>query len=210
MAASRPTLRVFRRFNHAEEARDFADALTAMGFQPRYQIDAPVQDPLIVGNGQVWHLVKLPPEAFDRAEAALLEQARTEEQDIPSDHYLHGFSDAELTEILVKPDEWSANDAVLAQSLLRQRGKPVSADAIQLIRKARMDDLRAEQEPQTAFIVLGYVSALLGGLVGIAIGWHINTAKRTLPNGERVPVFGARDRWHAARIFIIGAVMLLA
>ena len=201
--------RVFRRFTHVEEATTFAIQLAALGFSPSQVMDAPVVDPLFVGNGTIWHLVKLPGEDFDRAETALLEMARGEEEDVPADHYLQSFTDRELMEVLVRPDEWSADDAVWAQQLLRQRGKPVSSEAIELLRKARVDDLRAEEPAQTPWLFLGYVLALLGGLLGIIIGWYINTSKKTLPNGERVSVYGPQDRKHGARIFILGLVMLV-
>jgi hypothetical protein len=196
----------FRRFNDAEEAEVFTEELSRLGFHAICERDMPIQDPLFVGNGMTWHLVKLPKEDLEQAERALLEKAEHERVDIPAGHYLHGFSDQELMEVLVKPDEWSADDAVLAQALLRQRGKPVSPDAIELIRTSRMEQLREKDPSPKGYIIAGYVFAFLGGLVGLAIGWHINTSKRTLPNGDRVPVYEATDRRHGARIFIIGAV----
>ncbi len=202
-------MRIFRRFGRAAEAAEFADELSALGFESEIVVDAPYQDPLIVGNGTVWHLVKLHPDLFDQAEAALLEKASQAKHDFPDDHYLHQFSDEELAGILVKPDEWSPQDAVWAQELLRQRGKPMSIEAIHLVREARLEDLRQEAPGQTPWIVFGYISAFLGGFFGIAIGWYLNTAKRTLPNGERVPVYRREDRRHGARMVLIGLPLFL-
>ena len=75
----------------------------------------------------------------------------------------------------------------------------------ELLREVRADDHLS----QTPFIVVGYIAALLGGLIAVAIGWYINTAKRTLPNGERVYVYRASDRRHAARIFSLGILIFL-
>lgn len=128
---------------------------------------------------------------------------------LSSDHYLHGFSDAELMDILLHSDEWSMEDVFGAQQVLGQRGKAVPDDLIAAARASRIRGLRNPAPPQTAFVVLGYVSALLGGLLGIAIGWYINTAMKILPNGERVPVYRIEDRRHGARLFAIGVTVAL-
>ena len=200
---------VFRRFSDQDEAESFTIDLKARGFRAEYVLNAPVQDPLFVGNGMVRYLVTLPTDEFERAEKLLLEEAGSNMDEIPADHYLHDFNDRELMEVLVKPDEWSADDVVMAEHLLRERGMPVSSDAVDIMREARLSDLRKEAPPQTPFIVVGYIAALLGGLIAVAIGWYINTAKRTLPNGERVYVYRASDRRHAARIFSLGILIFL-
>jgi hypothetical protein len=210
MVSSQFRLLTFRRFAVDEEARSLAEQLTDAGFTPTVVLDAPVQDPLIVGNGQVWYLVKLPQAEFEHAESAMMEQAESVARDMPHEHYLQGFSDEELIAILIKPDEWSSQDAAWAQELLRQRGKPVHAEALRMIREARLDELRQEAPSQTPWIVFGYISAFLGGFFAIAIGWYLNTAKRTLPDGERVHVYRAEDRRHGARMVFIGIPLFLA
>lgn len=199
-------LRVFRRFNDQEPAEAFMERIQALGFAPQLVVDQPVVDSLWVGDRTVWFLVKLPGPSFDAAEAALLASMEGEGGEVPADHYLHGFGDDELMDILVRPDEWSTEDADLARRLLRERGKPVATTTIEALRKARVDDLREEAPPQTVFIIVGYVSALFGGVIGIALGRYINTAKRTLSNGERVSVYRREDRRHRARIFFLGLI----
>lgn len=199
----------FRRFNDREEANAFSDELIGQGFHAVYERDAPIQDPLLVGNGMTWHLVRLPREEFESAERVLLERAGEEHVDIPAEHYLHEFSDQELLEVVVKPDEWSADDVVMSRILLRQRGRLVSTEAVELLRTVRTQKLQEKEPSPRIFIVVGYVFAFLGGVVGLMIGWHINTSKTTLPNGERVPVYEAKDRKHGARIFMFGAIATL-
>lgn len=162
-----------------------------------------------MGNGMVWHLVKLPQDEFEKAELALLAKAERDHVDVPVDHYLHEFSDEELMEVLVKPDEWSAEDAVLAGVLLGQRGKGGSPATIELIRTARTQKLEEKEPFPRMFIVVGYIFAFLGGVVGLMIGWHINTSRSTLPNGTRTPVYEAKAREHGVRIFLIGAIATL-
>jgi hypothetical protein len=126
------------------------------------------------------------------------------------EHYLQGFTDKELVEVVAQYERWSPNDQVLARKILAERGKPISEELITVLREQRNEDLAGTEPPQTPFIVVGYVFAVLGGFLGIAIGWYMNMAKKTLPNGDKVYVYGERDRWHGKLIYFIGLVVLIA
>ena len=58
-------------------------------------------------------------------------------------------------------------------------------------------------------MIAGYVLAALGGIVGVFIGHHLNTTKKTLPNGQRVYIYNADDRAHGKWIFFLGSAMFL-
>jgi hypothetical protein len=139
----------------------------------------PSGDPLFIGDGQTWYHVMLPRDQFELAEHYLRSRAKENLVVIEPDHPLCGFDDRELMDVLVRPDEWSADDSEVAKRLLSERGKPVSEEAVELLREARLDDIRQTAPSQTAFLVLGLISALAGGFLGMAIGWYINTAKKT-------------------------------
>ena len=118
-------------------------------------------------------------------------------------HYLFAFTDEELFDILVKADEWNSYDVALAGQLLRQRGREVSADTIRLLRQHRMDELARPEPTQKTWIVAGYFFAILGGFLGLLIGWHLHYHSKTLPNGTQVRAFSARDRVHGYRILLL-------
>lgn len=109
----------------------------------------------------------------------------------------------------MKLDEWGAYDRRLARKLLADRGKPLSDELVSIIRQQRIEDLGQPASPQTGFIVLGYISSILGGLLGVAIGYHLNTAKKILPNGERVYAYRGKDRWHGKRMFFLGLAIFI-
>lgn len=154
-------------------------------------------------------LVKLRPADFARADA--LQDAENERlvAAVGPEHYLFAFSDAELMDLLVHPDEWSRFDVALAQRLLRERGQPVSPDTVRLLEQRRHRELSKPPEQQPVWVWLGYASALLGGLLGLAIGLHLYTHKRRLSNGQTVPAFSAEERVHGLRIVALGVVSLL-
>jgi len=91
---------------------------------------------------------------------------------------------------------------------LKERGKEISPEMIEQIKKERIIELSKPEESQTSWIISGYVFALLGGLLGIFIGWYLSTHKKTLPNGNRIYVYSAIDRKHGSRILIVGVIFL--
>lgn len=151
-----------------------------------------------------------------RLQAASFEQARQLEESendllvvqAAPDHYLYGFTDDELFEILVKPDEWNSYDVSLARHILRLRGREVSPDTVQLLRRHRLAEMAKPEPSQKAWIVAGYFFAVLGGILGIIIGWHLHFHKKTLSDGTQVRAFSPRDRIHGFRILLLGVLGL--
>jgi ATP-dependent Zn protease len=122
---------------------------------------------------------------------------------------LFDFTDQELYDILAKPDEWSAFDYQLSQRILKERGKEIDKDFLNSLRKTRIEDLAKPEEKQTNNVWVGYLFSLLGGLIGIAIGWNMMSSKKKLPNGEEIFSYQENDRKHGKRIMILGIVMLI-
>ena len=138
--------------------------------------------------------------------AALNQHALSE---LDPGHYLFKFSDEELVDILVKPDEWSALDVALASQLLRKRGRDISADTLQLLRQRRVAELAQPDQDHKALVRSGYLSALLGGFLGIIIGYQLYSSRKQLPTGQRVYSYSPTDRVHGLRILVLGIVMFL-
>jgi len=152
--------------------------------------------------------VKIKSEDFEKVNELLKESESEDITEIGNDYYLYSFTDNELMEVITKADEWNPFDIVLARKILAERGKNLTDEAIAGINEKRIEDLKVPDPPQTYWIVVGYVCAFLGGLLGIFIGWYLMTFKKTLPNGERVYEYLESDRKHGRRIFYIGVVVL--
>jgi hypothetical protein len=65
---------------------------------------------------------------------------------------------------------------------------------------------KPEKCPQ-GLIVAGYVFAILGGFVGILIGWSIHDSKKTLSDGKRIYTYEQSDRHQGMIIFLVGSVI---
>jgi hypothetical protein len=152
--------------------------------------------------------VKIKQQDFAKADALLQEQSEKEVETVDQEHYLFSFTDDELFEILYKPDEWSEFDHQLARKLLKEKGRDISPETIELLKRQRIKELAKPEQESRIWIYAGYIFSLLGGWIGIAIGLILVTAKKTLPDGQRVYTYPANDRNHGILMFTIGLIML--
>ena len=119
------------------------------------------------------------------------------------------FTDEELIDVIEKSDEWNRFDVQLAQKLLKERGNEITTEQINELKKQRIIELSKPEEGQNVYIIIGYVCALLGGLLGIFIGWHLLTYKKTLPNGNRIYAYSDNDRKQGNRILILSGIFIV-
>ncbi|MFT7611552.1 MAG: hypothetical protein ACI9J3_000497 [Parvicellaceae bacterium] len=151
---------------------------------------------------------------FEKARKILVDEADKIITELDQDYYLFDFSDKELTNILKKPDEWGEIDQRLAAQLLHKRGVIFKPEEIKSFETDRIETLKKPEDESSKLIVFGYILAILGpvifvysGFLSIFLGSLIMKMKRTLPNGEKVYAFSAKDRKHGLYILTIGAIL---
>ncbi|AYL98444.1 hypothetical protein [Mucilaginibacter celer] len=154
----------------------------------------------------VKYIVKIKPDDFIRA-AELLKNS--EEEGLEQDTQLFEFTDAELMEILERPDEWRISDYNNAREQLAERGVDVSDNVMARLKRDREIALAAYKESQKGWITAGYILAFAGGLLGLVIGWRLAFQKRALPDGWRVYEYNEGDRKHGELILLISFMMSL-
>jgi len=201
---------VFRNFTNIEQARDFAATLKEIGIEAELVHNSnPLDGTIYSGDVLISNSVqlKIHQKDFAKANAFLDKEADNLTTEIEDSHYLHSFSDEELYEILMKPDEWSNIDYKIAHKLLIKKGKQFDPELLNALKKQRIDDLAKPEASQKAWILFAYIMTALGGLSGIFIGWHIMTYKKSLPNGQKTYAYAENDRKHGKAIFIIGLII---
>lgn len=144
-----------------------------------------------------------------KAESILIDLAREDLNSVPDDYYLFSFADDELKDILIKKDEWNELDVLLSQKILKDRGVEINLDEIEKERELRELELQQPEGGQTGWILFGYLMALLGGFIGILLGYSLWLSKKKLPNGTKVPAYTNDIRKHGKIIFYIGVVMFV-
>ncbi len=199
---------VFRKFTDLENAKSVAAELKTVGLDCKLVDNSPPVDITFTGNtlnNQLELYVKQT--EFDKAREHFEKLATNELDNVSPNHYLFEFSNEELYEILLKPDEWSSLDQKLAQKILIDKGQPINADMMEALRKQRIKDLSKPEPSQKTWLYAGYLFAILGGILGLIIGWHIYRNRKTLPNGEKVFSYSEHDRRHGRIIAYLGAFL---
>jgi hypothetical protein len=69
---------------------------------------------------------------------------------------------------------------VLAQETLIQRGKPINKSLLNSLKKERLKALAKPEEHQKLWIIAGYLFSVLGGFIGLIIGYFLWTSKKNL------------------------------
>lgn len=200
----------FQRFSSESELENCVKILTENNIKYGIEDVSVNLDPVLSSNkhGKEF-LLKIEKVNFDKANKILDEFYSSEIDEIEKDYYLFSFSDEELLDVIIKSDEWNKFDVQLAQKILNKKGKGLSNSELEEIKRQRILDLSKPEENQSNWIFIGYLSSLLGGLLGIFIGWHLLTFKKTLPNGDKVFNYSNRDRKHGNRILILGIIFIV-
>jgi len=200
----------FQKFNDQNAASQLGDFFKEKGLEYLLADNSLSFDPTFANNGFGKEFcIKLKKSDFEKGNTFLNEKAERETIEIDKDYYLLSFTDKELLELIAASDEWSAFDVSLAERLLKERGKEVTPEEIKKIKTNRIIELSKPEESQRVYIIIGYITAVLGGFLGVFIGWHLLTFKKTLPNGNRIYAYSENDRKQGNRILIIGGFFLV-
>ncbi|MDI9864114.1 hypothetical protein QM480_07255 [Flectobacillus sp. DC10W] len=199
----------FKEFSDEEHFIEFSQFLEQNNIRFQTEISNGAIDPVSMRSVQKFFLVKIEKENFPSVQKLIDNIAQESIEDIDPEHYLFQFSDEELFEILSKADEWSELDYKLAQKILQDRGHTVDTEYLKYLKKERLATLAKPEPSQAKFIWAGYTFAILGGVLGVAMGWGIYFSQKRLPNGEVVYSYSESDRKHGKKIIVIGFIMMV-
>ena len=200
----------FERFNQIEPAQGLMALLKENNIEYVLENASPDFEVAFVGKQLLQeYRIKLQQKDFEKVEDLQQQNSADGVAIIEDNYYLLKFSDEQLTDIIIKRDEWSKFDFVLAKKLLKDRDKEISNEQIILLRKQRIAELAKPEKMLSIWLVFGYLTSLAGGFGGIIIGWVVSTQKKTLPDGSSVYGYQASDRKHGSRMMLIGVVVLI-
>ena len=204
-----PDFITYQRFNDIALANNLADILQRHNIIYTIEEESLTFNPTFVLNNELSneYAVKIKSDDFEQVNQLLVEEETTNIDEVEADYYLFKFTNDELIDLITKADEWSAFDYLLAQKILTERGITINDKYLAELKEKRIEELKEPETPQTIWIVVGYMAAFLGGILGIFIGWHLLSSKKTLPNGEKVYDYNDRDRKHGRNIFYLSIII---
>jgi hypothetical protein len=142
----------------------------------------PIFDIGKIGAGEDAEVVVSVPRNQYAAARAAMESAVYLKEDLPDSHYLVTSTDEELIEVAAHSSEWSSFDVAHARRLMAERG--IDTKKIEDKRAERLRQLRLGQPASKQLIFMGWVFSILGGLIGLGIGWSLAHMKEKTPDGE--------------------------
>jgi hypothetical protein len=200
----------FQSFFTEAEAAPIIEILKERGIEYKIEKLKELLDPTITGHivqNKIFLLLQT--HDFPKANEALDDAIMKNIRSLDSDYYLFSFSNDELHEIIHKPDEWSRQDFLIARKILSDRGINVDDAAITSIKRERIRELAVQERGDLFWISVGYVMAIIGGLLSLVIALPFILARKTLPDGSRMFIYDTVTRRHGRNILIIAGVVIL-
>jgi hypothetical protein len=200
----------YKTFTNHTEIKEFTNLMDQNHIEYNVHKITPVLDPAFAGNTQNDNIViKIKPSDVERVEQILLNEVDVNVEDLAPDYYLLYFTDDELMDVVVKKDEWNDFDYVLAQKLLKERGKEITPDVLEMIRRQRISELSKQNPYPGLWIIAGYVFSVLGGLIGVFIGLMLIWDTKKLPGGTKIYAYDSKARRHGKMILVVALIMLI-
>ena len=202
---------IFKVYPTKELAFEFKELLDKEGINSALGDNIPPVDVTFSGSTlEHRYEIRIKQSDFLKAEEILENHARNLINQVDKDYYLFEFTNEELHEVLIKADEWNEFDYTLAQKILTDRGKPIDQELLSTLKKERLKTLSEPEENQKPWLYVGYIFALLGGIIGIIIGYFLWTSKKTLPDGNKVYAYSSEDRARGKNLFFFATIVMLA
>lgn len=204
------TFITFQKFNSCQDAEELIANLKKSGIEVEIEDASPPVDITFSGNTMQNEIrVKIQQSDFDKANQILEKQAKLIINQFPKDYYLFSFTDDELIEIIEKPDEWSKEDYLLSQKILKDKGHDISKEKIENHRINRFHELRKPEKGQISWLIFGFVCSIFGGIISIFIGWIYWKYKKTDPEGKRIYMYDQRTRKTGKVLFWVGIIFFI-
>lgn len=154
--------------------------------------------------------VKIAQSDFEKADLILEKEALETVRQLSNDYYLFSFDISELYEVIDNFDEWNETDYLLAQKLLKAKGEKISDEEIKKRKINRIEQLKIPEKASIQWLILGYLSAVFGGILGVFIGYFLSQFKKRIPNGEKTFTYDTVSRNSGKIMLIVGIVSTIA
>ena len=197
----------FRKYVIKEQAEEIAKILSDNGINVQIREVKPYVDITFSNPNSLNYWIRLPENQIAKAESILEKELNT--SDGLMYHYFSEFTDEELIDVLKSFYDWTKVDYQQARMILKDRGISFTDEELEQFKKISLQEQRAPQKAKTSWIIVGFISALLGGFLGLIIGWNYYMGYKELPNGEIVYLYDSSTRKKGKAMVIIALSVLV-
>lgn len=124
------------------------------------------------------------------------------------ENFLSKLDNEDLIEILTYEDNYSVFDINESKVILTERGIDESEQKLLIEQRVKKDN--EPQKVKMNVIIGGYAFVLIGGILGIAMGWYLYSSKAT--NKVTKQTYNAHDnnsRFHGLLMLALGGITTL-
>lgn len=207
---------VYQTFSSKELAIELTNLLSENNIAFKTEVFNATFDSAFTNNSNKDYVVKINPSDFEKVDELLLESMKDEIDNVNDDYYLFQFSDEELFDLIRKRDEWSQFDVLLAKKVLQSRNIEFSPELDNKIKQERFSELAEAKKADKYYILVGYLLAISGiyfgffiSFLGVLIGLHIKTSKKTLSNGKQFFEFTGVDRNKGYQLILVSSICFI-
>lgn len=172
---------------------------TSKNFDPSFSLNS-FNKPIIIF---------LKPIDFEKANIALNDDLKFNKEDFDDNHFLFNFNDNELLDVIKNPEEWHPLDVKLALKILEEREIIVIEQDLKEFNDKKIEELKKPEKNKSSTIILGYIFAILGGVLGFFIALHLINFKKTLPDGKQTFWYSENDRKHGLIMLYLASISLI-
>lgn len=160
------TFVTFRKFNDEESVAELVEQLKSHNIEYVVE-DYSSQIDNAFGNSNIGQefRVKLQKEDFPKAYELLQEIYTPIVNNAAPDYYLFSFSNEELIDLIRKRDEWGIFDFILAQKILADRGRTITAEEMAALKEERIIEKQKKAFNPIHLLNIAYLSLLSGLLI---------------------------------------------
>lgn len=206
------TFEFYRDYHNLEEAKSFASLLKNNDIPYSLEQAGNLDVSEIVGQGLLPKAVlKVRPEDFKRVNDLLSREIKDSGNMDFSDHYLNQLDIEELKDIFRKPEEWTVEDATVAQFILKDRGVNISEQEIKELREERLTEIRKGKKASLGMllfygscIIFGFLIHLIFYIGGMGMAFYYAFGKSTDIDGQKNYVYDEPTRQYGKIMFYGG------
>lgn len=200
---------VFKSFYTEEQALAYQKLLQENGIATKVEKKRNIADKVFTGySAEAEIYLMISGADFTKANEIIDASIADNMETMDPDYYLFSFSKQELIDIVNNPDEWNNQDVLLARKLLADQGYVVSDSMMDEVKENRIKELAKPEKELSSILLIGYCVAAFVPIYGLFFALTKLTAKKVLPNGEKVFIYDKGARFQFFVMFWISIVLL--